>query len=116
MPVGSQPSRSGRNTQALRELYLPFKRQTEFHKSKAKYRLFGGAAGPGKSKALLWEAIQQAHLVRRVDTLLLRRTYPFADCTISAGCAAFALQKLQRSEAAGDLVQRIDHAVWILPQ
>ena len=41
--------------------YAPFPKQQEFHASPAKYRLFGGAAGPGKSKALLMEAIIQAH-------------------------------------------------------
>jgi phage terminase large subunit len=56
--------------------YKPFDRQKEFHGSPAKYRLFGGAAGPGKTKALLYEAIRQAHLHPGVDTLLMRRTYP----------------------------------------
>lgn len=56
--------------------YKAFARQEQFHKSKAKYRLFGGAAGPGKTKALLWEAIRQALTVDGCDTLLLRRTYP----------------------------------------
>src|SRR5437763_7906270 len=56
--------------------YDPFPRQREFHDSLAKYRLFGGAAGPGKTKALLWEAIFQALDIPGVDTLLLRRTYP----------------------------------------
>src|SRR5229473_3466796 len=56
--------------------YKAFARQKEFHESKAKYRLFGGAAGPGKTKALLWEAIRQALVVDGCDTLLLRRTYP----------------------------------------
>ena len=42
-------------------LYTPFDRQRQFHEAPAKYRLFGGAAGPGKTKALLWEAIIQAH-------------------------------------------------------
>src|SRR5881396_2668393 len=60
----------------LRDCYAPFPRQGEFHKSPAKYRLFGGAAGPGKTKALLWEAICQANAYPRVDTLLLRRTFP----------------------------------------
>jgi hypothetical protein len=55
--------------------YEPFPRQKEFHNSAAKYRLFGGAAGPGKSKALLYEAILQAHKHPGVDTLLLRRTF-----------------------------------------
>src|SRR5258708_12552156 len=38
-------------------LFRSFPRQEDFHRSPAKYRLFGGAAGPGKTKALLWEAI-----------------------------------------------------------
>jgi hypothetical protein len=56
--------------------YTPFEKQCAFHKSPAKYRLFGGAAGPGKSKALLMEAIVQANDNTGVNTLLLRRTFP----------------------------------------
>ena len=55
--------------------YEPFPKQKEFHASPAKYRLFGGAAGPGKSKALLMEAVLQAHEHAGVNTLLLRRTF-----------------------------------------
>jgi terminase large subunit-like protein len=64
--------------------YEPFDRQKQFHKSKAKYRLFGGAAGPGKTKALLWEAIFQAHGHPGVNTLLLRRTYPELESSLLA--------------------------------
>jgi hypothetical protein len=60
----------------LTEHYHPFPRQEEFHLSSAKYRLFGGAAGPGKTKALLWEGFRQATRYDGVDTLLLRRTFP----------------------------------------
>src|SRR5271155_5558791 len=56
--------------------YEPFPKQREFHASAAKYRLFGGAAGPGKSKALLMEAIIQADEHAGANTLLLRRTFP----------------------------------------
>jgi len=56
--------------------YEPFPKQREFHASPAKYRLFGGAAGPGKTKALLMEAILQAHEHPGANTLLLRRTFP----------------------------------------
>jgi hypothetical protein len=56
--------------------YLPFPKQKQFHASPAKYRLFGGAAGPGKSKALLMEAVVQAHDNPGANTLLLRRTFP----------------------------------------
>src|SRR5580698_3591948 len=64
--------------------YQPFPRQREFHESPAKYRLFGGAAGPGKTKALLWEAIRQANHYDRVDTLLLRRTFPELESSLVA--------------------------------
>jgi hypothetical protein len=56
--------------------YYPFPKQNQFHGSPAKYRLFGGAAGPGKSKALLFEAILQADQFPGANVLLLRRTFP----------------------------------------
>ncbi|MGH9776562.1 MAG: terminase large subunit domain-containing protein [Candidatus Acidiferrales bacterium] len=72
--------------QALsRQIYLdysPFPKQQEFHSSPARYRLFGGAAGPGKTKALLMEAILQANAHSGVDTLLLRRTYSELESTL----------------------------------
>ncbi len=64
--------------------YRPFPRQQQFHDSPVKYRLFGGAAGPGKTKALLWEAILQANAWSGVDTLLLRRTYPELESSLLA--------------------------------
>src|SRR5579863_10010050 len=68
-------TKSHRGDVKLSKCYQPFPRQREFHNSNAKYRLFGGAAGPGKSKALLWEAIYKALRTPGCDTLLLRRTY-----------------------------------------
>jgi len=65
-----------KNASPIAKAYDPFPRQQQFHESRAKYRLFGGAAGPGKTTALLWEAIGQALEVDGSDTLLLRRTYP----------------------------------------
>lgn len=56
--------------------YEPFPKQNQFHGSPAKYRLFGGAAGPGKSKALLFEAVLQAHEHPGTNVLVLRRTFP----------------------------------------
>ena len=67
---------SGKGDLLFSDSYVAFPRQKQFHRSRAKYRLFGGAAGPGKTKALLWEAIGQANEVAGCDTLLLRRTYP----------------------------------------
>lgn len=68
----------------LDDHYRMFPKQREFHNSTAKYRLFGGAAGPGKTKALLWEAILQANLAAGCDTLLLRRTYPELESSLLA--------------------------------
>jgi hypothetical protein len=69
---------------AFTDCYRAFPPQEEFHESNAKYRLFGGAAGPGKTKALLWEAIGQAREVAGCDTLLLRRTYPELESSLLA--------------------------------
>jgi phage terminase large subunit len=63
-------------------VYYPFAQQEIFHRSPAKYRFFGGAAGPGKSKALLMEAILQAHDAPNVNTLLMRRTYPELEASL----------------------------------
>lgn len=71
-------------THAFLRSYKPFAHQDRFHESTAKYRLFGGAAGPGKTKALLWEAIRQAHRVPDSDSLLLRRTYPELESSLLA--------------------------------
>src|ERR1019366_9343669 len=72
------PRRAGGRSRCSRVTlaYAPFPKQQQFHASSAKYRLFGGAAGPGKSKALLMEAILQAHEYSGANTLLLRRTFP----------------------------------------
>jgi len=73
---------SATNTCWVNQSYQPFARQNEFHQCQAKYRLFGGAAGPGKTKALLWEAIRQANEFPGVDTLLLRRTFPELEASL----------------------------------
>lgn len=77
VPTASAEDADGEDRRVRLELpYKPFAKQDEFHNCKAKYRLFGGAAGPGKSKALLMEAIVQAWKFPNVNTLLLRRTFP----------------------------------------
>jgi hypothetical protein len=76
--------RTSKRPLLVSDSYKAFPRQEEFHKSRAKYRLFGGAAGPGKTKALLWEAIRQARDVPGSDSLLLRRTYPELESSLLA--------------------------------
>lgn len=50
--------------------------QNAFHRSSAKFRLYGGAAGGGKSEALLFEAIALAQEWKGSHGLILRRTFP----------------------------------------
>jgi len=78
------PSKTAKVVARSSAWYDPFARQREFHESLAKYRLFGGAAGPGKTTALLWEAIGQARDVPGSDSLLLRRTYPELESSLLA--------------------------------
>ena len=86
----------------------------------AKYRLFGGAAGPGKTKALLYEAIYQAHLHPGVDTLLLRRTFPELEASLITyfrrDVPRELYEKYNEAEAHRDLAERVDHAVCVLRQ
>ena len=100
--------------------YVPFGKQSEFHASPAKYRLFGGAAGPGKSKALLMEAILQAHEHAGANTLLaaphISGTRAVAAALFPPRRSARTLQKLPGIEAPGDLVERLDHALRLLPE
>jgi hypothetical protein len=61
--------------------YNPREKQQEFHRLRnfVPYRLFGGAAGPGKSYALTWEAFDILCKIDdrgyAADALLLRRTF-----------------------------------------
>jgi hypothetical protein len=89
-------SRTGKSLPVYK-YYQPFPRQKQFHLSPAKYRLFGGAAGPGKTKALLWEAILQANEVDGCDTLLLRRTYPELESSLLAYFRRDVPRRLYRS-------------------
>ena len=80
--------REKRQKKAIRhkpaESYNPFPQQQKFRDSTKKYRLFGGAAGPGKTRALLEEAIRLAENCAGSDSLLLRRTYPELESSLIA--------------------------------
>ena len=51
-------------------------KQRQFMDTVVKYRLFGGAAGGGKSHAMRMEAVKQCLAAPGVRGLVLRRTYP----------------------------------------
>lgn len=67
--------------------YLAYAHQKAFHESPAKHRLLGGAAGPGKTFALLMDHFGYCNkfspqLAPEVHTLILRRTYPKLQDTV----------------------------------
>ena len=63
----------------ISSIYQPWPKQVVFHTSPARFRLFGGAQGPGKSLALLWEGIAHCLEYPASNSLLLRRTCPELD-------------------------------------
>ena len=83
----------------------------------AKYRLFGGAAGPGKSKALLMEAILQAQEHPGANTLLLRRTFPELEQSLLLYFRRDVPRELYRSFNESKHVvtwlERLDHAISV---
>ncbi len=62
--------------------YGPFLRQEAFHACPAGEVLFGGAAGPGKSLALLWEMFHQAVETPENEVIIFRRTFPQLEATL----------------------------------
>jgi hypothetical protein len=76
--------------------YTPSERQAEFHAATEFDVLYGGAAGGGKSVALVMEALRRAHENSGMRILLIRRTYDELNESIFP-----ALQKFSYAEALG---------------
>lgn len=57
-------------------LFIPTPRQVQYMRSPAKYRLFGGAAGPGKSTATRIGMYRKALAIPGYEALILRETFP----------------------------------------
>lgn len=70
------------------KIYDPYPFQQAFHASPKKFKLLGGAAGPGKTLALIVEQMIACNefsdpvQAKQVHTLLLRRTFPKLEDTV----------------------------------
>lgn len=64
------------NLKSIELPYRPFPKQALFHASSAPYRLLGGAAGPGKSEAVMWEGIIKCLVKPKTNGVLFRKTFP----------------------------------------
>ena len=70
-----------------RYFYKAYPHQKAFHESPCKHRLLGGAAGPGKTLALIEDHMLactqfNADEGPRVHTLIVRRTHPKLEATV----------------------------------
>lgn len=67
--------------------YLAYPHQQRFHDSPLKFRLMGGASGPGKTIALIMDQMLACHkfpveVAPQVHTIIFRRTYPNLEKTV----------------------------------
>ncbi len=81
----------------ISQYYTPSPQQKKFHSSKAKFRLYGGAKGGGKTAALTWEAISTCLRIPGCNVLVLRRTFP----QLEAGILNYFIQNVPASIYGG---------------
>lgn len=65
-----------------KSVYDPFPKQLIFHNSTAQNRLFGGAAGPGKSHAFRMELVRIALSAPNLKIGAFRRTFPELEASV----------------------------------
>lgn len=72
----------------LNDIYVPYPKQGLYHQSSAPYRCLGGAAGPGKTLAIIMDHMitcqefSDPRQAEQVHTLALRRTNPKLEATL----------------------------------
>jgi hypothetical protein len=87
--------------------YIPTKKQALFHASPAAEILYGGAAGGGKSYAMVWDALFRCLMFPRTHAYLFRKTYMELEQTlIQTACQIIpkSLGKYRGAQHRFDLV------------
>ena len=64
------------NAEKEKWVYKSQPKQLKFHSSTADEVSYGGAAGGGKSYAIIWDAVGNALTHKNLRIVILRRTYP----------------------------------------
>jgi len=91
------------------EDYKPYPPQRAFHESPAKYRLYGGAKGGGKTRAIIAETIMRSHRYGfPVSIGIVRRTYPELNRTIIREMLTLLDLKLYRYNATNHVLTWIE--------
>lgn len=87
--------------------YKPTRKQALFHRATADEVLYGGAAGGGKSRAIVMEALIDALEYPGVQSYLFRRTYPeLRETLIREALASIPVQLGHFSESRHDFILR----------
>lgn len=64
-----------KKTERVEYLFVPLPKQVEFLGRMAPYKLYGGAAGPGKSYAMRWALYRLARVIPNFRALILRENF-----------------------------------------
>lgn len=87
-------------------LFVPLPKQVEFLSRHAPYKLYGGAAGPGKSHAMRWALYRLAQRIPNFRALLLRESYEELEQT------HFADMEVEQELVGGRFIKGDHLMVW----